>query len=238
RLYRRHVGRDRRGPGWRGRPSEGRRRHGAAGHDPQLDQSRNGPLRARGRPRRRQVGRGRRGGAAGGRFGRLRRGSGVADGQDLPEVTVRVVPVQVPSTETRVDLHVVLTARVAAVRDSTCPDTAEDRVEGLVADTEAEGLALELVPMGEVERQGAVDVDRGEAALRLGPGHVEKLREELCPLEPVVRWNDDVIQLDSHGTPPEVTRRYCKVSTSGVWWPDRATEEDPNDRAMERSGGL
>ena len=42
----------------------------------------------------------------------------------------------------------------------------------------ADVVALELAPIGEVERQGLVDVDGREAAPRLLPGHAEKAGQE------------------------------------------------------------
>src|SRR5262249_26568116 len=68
----------------------------------------------------------------------------VADGEDLPEVTVGILPVEVLAAEAPVDLHVGLAERGAAVRDARRLDAAEDRVELGVAHVEAVVVALEL----------------------------------------------------------------------------------------------
>ena len=66
-------------------------------------------------------------------------------------MTVRVLPVDVLAAEARVDLHVVVTTGVAAVRDVHGLDAAENRVEVVVADMETEVVTLELLSIGEVE---------------------------------------------------------------------------------------
>ena len=76
--------------------------------------------------------------------------------------------------------------RAAAVPDPRRLDTAEDRVELVVADVEADVMALDRVPIGEVEGQGLVDVDGREAAPRLLPGHAEKAGQEPGRRERVV----------------------------------------------------
>ena len=48
---------------------------------------------------------------------RRRAGPRVADGEDLPQMTVRVLPVDVLAAKARVDLHVVVATGTAAVRD-------------------------------------------------------------------------------------------------------------------------
>src|SRR5262249_52982131 len=93
--------------------------------------------------------------------------SRVADGQDLPQVAVGILPVHVLPAEPTVDLHVVGPARRAPVRDARGPDAGEDRVELFVAHSEAHVLALHLLAIGEVEGEVRVDEDGAEVALRL-----------------------------------------------------------------------
>src|SRR5215813_11562671 len=125
-------------------------------------------------------------------------------------MAVSVVPVQVLPTQARVDLHVVVAARTAAVDDASLPDAPEDRVELGVADVEAVVVAGELVPVGEIEGQGVGDVDGGEVPARLLPGDREKLRQELRRGDPVVRGDDEVVEADGHWctSVPEVDHRY------------------------------
>src|SRR5215467_15205077 len=77
----------------------------------------------------------------------------VADGENLPEVAVAVLPVDVLAAEATVDQHVVLAARPAPVREPGRLDAAEDRVEVGLSDAEAEMVTLELVAIREIERQ-------------------------------------------------------------------------------------
>src|SRR5262249_45631728 len=91
-------------------------------------------------------------------------GTSVGDGENLPEMSVAVFPVDVLAAEATVDQHVVLSARVAPVREARGLDAAEDRVEVGLADAEAEVVTLELLAVGEVESQRLVDVDRRELA--------------------------------------------------------------------------
>ena len=58
-------------------------------------------------------------------------------------MTVGVLPVEVLSAQTGIDLHVVGAARRAPVSDPSGLDPAEDRVEPILVDAEAVVVALE-----------------------------------------------------------------------------------------------
>src|SRR5438552_2526745 len=93
----------------------------------------------------------------------------VADREDLPQVTIVVLPVEIPAAEARVDLHVILATRAAPVRDPARLDPAEDSVEVVVVDVKAVVMALELFAVREINRQRVVDVDRLEGLTRRVP---------------------------------------------------------------------
>src|SRR5205823_2984882 len=106
-------------------------------------------------------------------------GPRVTDRQDLPEMAVRVFPIDAAAAKTRVDAQIVLTTRRAAIDDAVRANTAEDRVEIRVAHAKAEVMALEALARGEVERQALVHEDGREVALGLGPRNAEEPGEEL-----------------------------------------------------------
>src|SRR5262249_20014368 len=135
-------------------------------------------------------------------------GTSVRDGENLPEMSVAVFPVDVLAAEATVDQHVVLAARAAPVRESRGLDAAEDRVEVGVAHAEAQMVALELLAVGEVEGQRLIDVDRRELAPRLFPADTQEVGQELRRGDAMVRWHDDVVELDGHDPPPTALERY------------------------------
>src|SRR5262249_55438144 len=102
-----------------------------------------------------------------------------------------------------------------AVGDTRGPDAGEDRVEFLLAHAEADVMTLELLSLGEIERQRLVDVHRGEVALRLRPGRAEKSGQALRPVDPIARRHDDVIELDGHGAPPPPVWSSFSPASSG-----------------------
>jgi hypothetical protein len=76
---------------------------------------------------------------------------GIADGEDLPEVAVGVLPVEVLPAQARVDLHVVLAARVAAVLDPgvlDAPDELVARAKELGIEERCRGEDLALSDVG------------------------------------------------------------------------------------------
>src|SRR5262249_44174852 len=125
-------------------------------------------------------------------------GTSVGDGENLPEMSVAVFPVDVLAAEAMVDQHVVLSARAAPVREARGLDAAEDRVEVGVADAEAEVVALELLAVGEVEGQRLVDVDWRDLAPCLFPADTQEVGQELRRGDAMVRGHDDVVELDGH----------------------------------------
>src|SRR5262249_46300195 len=80
----------------------------------------------------------------------------VAAGGSLPQVAVGVLPVEVLAAQPRVDLHIVVAARVAPVRDPASLDAIEDRVELGVAHREAVVVALERAVIGKIEGERLV----------------------------------------------------------------------------------
>src|SRR3989338_1546871 len=62
----------------------------------------------------------------------------VTSSRTRPEMTVGVPPVDILPTEAPVDLHIVLAVGAAAILGPARLDPAEDRVELVVADVEAE----------------------------------------------------------------------------------------------------
>src|SRR6185503_6104804 len=88
-------------------------------------------------------------------------GTRVTDGQHLPHVAVRLVPVDVAVRW--IDLHIHRSVHRAAVLDSSRLDAAEDGVEFLAAHAKAEVVdGKVLVRILEVERQPLVDINGGK----------------------------------------------------------------------------
>src|SRR5262245_61548006 len=134
----------------------------------------------------------------------------VRDGENLPEMSVAVFPVDVLAAEATIDQHIVLAARAAPVREARGLDTPEDRVEVGVAHAKAQMVALELLAVGEVEGQRLVDVDRREFAPRLFPADTQEVGKELRRGDAMVRWHDDVVEMNGNDT------KYDGVGTIGL----------------------
>src|SRR5438094_5719845 len=149
---------------------------------------------------------------------RWRVGARVADGQDLPQMTVRVLPVDVLAAQARVDRHVIRAARLAPVRNAGALEPGEDRVELRVADPEAYVQPLDLLAAGEVERRAVVEVDGREVAVRGLPRHTQQVGQALGRRDRITRRHDQVIELDRHGPPPgaAVDGRYAAKDTPAL----------------------
>src|SRR6185369_10077381 len=107
-------------------------------------------------------------------------------------MTVRVLPVEILAAEPTVDLHVGLPERGAPVRGPGRLEAAEDRVELGVAHAETVVVALEGMPVREVEGERLVDIDRREGALCLPPGNAEQPGERAGRRDRVARRNDQM----------------------------------------------
>src|SRR5205085_5922491 len=103
------------------------------------------------------------------------------------------------------------TARSTAVFTTGRLDSTQDGIELFVADVKCVVMALEGLPIVEVEGQRRVDVDRREVPTDAVVSDAEDLREESGRGLLVSRWDDRVIQDDCHGVPP------CMRKESSMW---------------------
>src|SRR5262249_61663013 len=118
--------------------------------------------------------------------------------------------------------EIVAAGGAAAAGDAGGLDPPENRVEARVVHMEAEMVALELLPVGEIERQSLVDVARHEFAQGLAPGHVQQGGERPGPGVLVSRRDDDVVELDGHQTPPLRAQMVPRVTVSRMMDGSRA----------------
>src|SRR5215510_16474857 len=118
-------------------------------------------------------------------------------------MTVRVFPVEILPAEPAIDLHVVVPAGNAPVRNARALDASVDRVELALGHAEAHVMTLDLFPPSEVERQALVGVHGAEGSLGFGPRNAEEPGQEPGPADRIARRHDDVVELDGHGAPPE-----------------------------------
>ena len=83
---------------------------------------------------------------------------------------------------------------------------------------EAHVIVLELLPIGEVQGEGRVDVDRHEAAWpRFPPRDVQKLGEGSRRCDAIVARDDDVVESDPHRiTSWDVTVLYGAPGTGSM----------------------
>src|SRR5262245_43850093 len=138
----------------------------------------------------------------------------VAHGQDLPQMPIGVFTVQVLAAQTRVAGEIIVAMRAAPVGDAGGLDPPENRVEAGIVHAEADMVALEPLPVGEIERQPLVGVDGHELSEGLAPGHVEQGGKRLGAGVLVTRRNDDVVELDRHRTPPLRAQMVPRVTVS------------------------
>src|SRR5262245_53542026 len=124
----------------------------------------------------------------------------IADGEDLPHVPRRLVPVHEAAALVRIDLHVHRTVGHAPVGDAARLDATQDGIELGIADAEA------IVQRGEgpfrlieVQRQAIAHVHGAERTYALfRPGNIEQTGQQLRGRALVVGGNDRVVEVNGH----------------------------------------
>src|ERR1700689_2670762 len=103
-----------------------------------------------------------------------------------------------------INLHVPERPRAAAIGKPGFLDPPKNRIEFRIANVERIVMHSEILPaIIEVHRETLVDANRSKRSHRPVVLQSKQLREELRRSNLVARWNDRVIQCDSHDVPPK-----------------------------------